>query len=545
MFKYGKKGSGGSGGSIPIYDEGVLVNSSPSGINFIGADVLANNGTGGIVNVFVPPPQFVSHFNTTDGSSPALVVPPTTFNRYVPNSLGDFELGDWVTPSVHSTVTGNSTIYSCGSFSILDNTSTTLTVRVKNGLGAIIRQHSITISGNYDATVNDIRIRLYNFNTDFTKYKAQLEVTINLSVIFPIAGRFSIEAEHNDGSDGIFTFIHSNIYYDRNVNLITISGVSINENTPFIKKISGISFYNLNSTFSVNIADIDNINNASYPTDYQVEVNGNDYNLPLLTLAGNALTNWTPNYNNINSSYSKLDWTIVNPNFFSLNNNAKINARGKDWVFTAPVTSVGNAIAINTMQDTATDNFEDFVSETYRLNSSFSAWNSFEHLNTYDGGNGLMILNTRLMYPQGNYTIYNPEPMLQPNYVSLTGPKTYLRHFRHANVSHSNGLLLFGDFNVTEAQISSLEVLIDISLDGIEWYSVNKNYLGGTLSDGAGCRIFPDQHNLTVDNFIQFTLGTGKFTHAGSNWGIYLRITYTSEALIGTYIGSLSVSDWV
>jgi hypothetical protein len=43
-------------------------------MNFVGTDVLAeDSGTPGQVNVYIPTPTFLSHFNTTDGTNDASV----------------------------------------------------------------------------------------------------------------------------------------------------------------------------------------------------------------------------------------------------------------------------------------------------------------------------------------------------------------------------------------------------------------------------------------------------------------------------------------
>jgi len=59
---------------VHVKDEGINVGTYKT-INFIGTDVLAqDSGTPGQVNVYVPTPQFASHFNTMDGTTPGLVL---------------------------------------------------------------------------------------------------------------------------------------------------------------------------------------------------------------------------------------------------------------------------------------------------------------------------------------------------------------------------------------------------------------------------------------------------------------------------------------
>ena len=73
-------------GTIDIYDEGNLVQSDVSCIDFTGDSVEATKGTSACVEVEIfatgPPPIYVSHFNTEDGSNNALVNDVATTIRY-------------------------------------------------------------------------------------------------------------------------------------------------------------------------------------------------------------------------------------------------------------------------------------------------------------------------------------------------------------------------------------------------------------------------------------------------------------------------------
>ncbi len=90
------------------------------------------------------------------------------------------------------------------------------------------------------------------------------------------------------------------------------------------------------------------------------------------------------------------------------------------------------------------------------------------------------------------------------------------------------------------------DVDIQMSLDKINWYTLTQDYLGGALSNGAGCRVETDVYNLTLNGQLKFTLGTGKFTNATSDWGIWYTITY-KDNINGrsSYIDSFEIIDWV
>ena len=190
-----------------------------------------------------------------------------------------------------------------------------------------------------------------------------------------------------------------------------------------------------------------------------------------------------------------------------------------------------------------------FNNETLRLKSDLAtAWDSTQSLASYDGGNGLEVLDSRLVYPTINFTPYDPNHASQPDYSALSGNRLYYRAFSQAGVSHSNGIFQFGDYNVTETNITNQDVLFELSLDGINWFNMNLPYLGGALSNGDGCRMNSDTVALNINNEIQFTFGSGLFTTAltGGGWGVWLRITYVGDAAgKGAYIGILQIIDWV
>jgi len=60
---------GGGTGKISVYDEGVLVQADVDELDFRGADVLATPGGGSRAVIYIPPPAYLSHWNTADGSN--------------------------------------------------------------------------------------------------------------------------------------------------------------------------------------------------------------------------------------------------------------------------------------------------------------------------------------------------------------------------------------------------------------------------------------------------------------------------------------------
>lgn len=560
-------GGGGGGNAIIIQNQGVTITNQASTINFEGSGVEAEITAPGVVTVFVPPPAFVSHFNTMDGTDDATVANATTASRHVsaPTAEGNpFKLGSFTAGSLQPTLKDTQLFFAPASLFSLFNTATTLTASVLDSDGlTILATNSQVISGNLDVTAQNIEIAVTNFAADSTKFKANVTITFNVGTILPTGGHFSLSIIHNDASDGLYTFAQNDIFRDPNnvpaiiFNSPAGTGVTIAENTPVIKRLSGAYWYDFGSTFSLAIPRIDELNNISYPT-VQVVADGSEYGLPTLNLAGGSLTGWTDAFNNTLASYSLAAWAISVHDFFDLTTTAHVSGTPQDWGAQTTVNSNNAAVAIDTFNTpVASNTTEDFINESSRIESDLvTSWDSTQSLAVIDGGTGLQIYDSRLNYPTVNFTLYHPSPGSQPDYSALTGSRFYYRIFRDltgGGTSHSNGLLLLGDFNITEANLTADDVRFEISLDGVNWYNMNLAYLGGPLNNGDGCRINSDQHFLPAlsspDNSIQFTLGAGGFTDVttggASGFGIFMRITYKSTvAGKAAYLGSLNITDW-
>lgn len=553
----------GSGGSISIEDEGVLISNNSTTLNFVGASVRAQL-TGGKINVYIPPPNYVSHFNTSDGVGNANVSNFSTTLRYIPDPSGNFDIGDWSYGSSHTTVRKNTVLtYSpSGNFSILNNSGTTLTATVYGADGvSILAQNQIILSGNTNITNQNITLQVINFSTDGDKYKADVNVSININNILPTGGRFSISLVHNNLSDGIFTFSQNNVFLDTEDSIVVVNGpLTMNEGSNvLIKKISGVEFYTYDTEWLVDLNDVDNLNDRSYPLTQQVSIYDTNFLISEnLDINGQNTSyyqfntgTWSNVFNNQNSSFTKNDWKSNQRghnwdwNTDSLKNTF-ITSDIYDWSLDDTLNSTNYNYLIDTLQDLSDRNSEMFISETYRLNSGLTSWDSNTDLSLVDGGNGLQVLFDRLVYPSKDFSLYYPNIGSQPSYTGLTGDKFYYREFETNGNSISNGVIIFSDHNITESDLSTNDVKFDISIDnGNSWFSLNLPYIGGVLSDGSGCRVDNSNYGLgsgiSNDSALKFTLGLG-----GTSTQIYFRITY-SQTAINKYIGGIDITEgnWI
>lgn len=552
-------GSGASAG-VEIYDGATFLTNTALKYKFSGPNIKAVLSAPGEVTIYSPPPVNVSHFNTYDAIGDASVNNVPTSSRAIaaPSAPGvPFDIGDWIPDSQHpATNSGILTFFVANPFSILDNTTTIFTATVYGADGSTILAQNVLnpIVGDTVQTLNNITITISGFaqDADLVKYVALVSVQIDIATILPQGGRFTVYLEHNNQIEGLFTKTQGPLFYDSNNTAATLAGVTIQE-TPLavvIKELSGAKYYTTDSQFTTAIADIDSINDRSYPA-IQVQHTAPNYGLPQLDLPGAVLAGWNPAFDNANASFNKSDWKISAPNFFYLGAGAKASARTADWVYGSFVDSPNAAIQVDTYGNNGNRIFEDFNVEAKRLKSDFTAWDSSQSLATFDGGTGLQFINSRLMYPSINHTLYNPQPLIQPNYLGLTGNKVAFIPFYKINQSFSNGKVQLSDHNITEADLVSGLVKFHISLDLVNWYDLTQDYLGGALFNNSGCRINVSTINLTINSQIEFTFGTGKFTSATTgaapnNWGAVLRVTYYDQPGITTkYIGGLNFISWV
>jgi len=563
--------SGGTGGgAVNIEDEGLLVLSGATILNFIGTDVRAQSALSGTtrrVNIYIPPPAYASHFNTSDGTTNAGVSPVSTTTRYValPTSSGNpYDIGTWTGGGTHSSIRNSITpLYStAGLFSIYDLT-TTFTATVFGADGTTpLATYTVPITADSTTTMNNITIMVSSFAADADRYQADITVTINISAIIIQGGRFSVTLTHNNSTDGTYTFTQNDIFRDSETLPAGVTGaLTILPQTPVIKQISGVYYYTLNSEWHVNLPNINNLNSRSYPTSQQMRIVDNDLIFSNTVLNANGESGdfvggtWSQQHDTTGAEYDKLDWTTNQINQTNWDGAGSIDtptATGTiyDWSLVDTVNSSTYNYLIDTYQDLSDRNSEMFRTETNstfpRLESDLSTpWDNTAKLPDTDGGTGLQILADRLVYPQYDFQPLNPySGATQPDYTTETGDKYYYRDFVTNGANVSNGVIQFSDHNLVEADLANIE--FEISVDsGATWYTLATQYIGGVLVNGSGCRVDVLEYGLgtgtTNPSALKFTLGTG-----GSATYVFLKITFKLAAS-DKYIGGIDFveGNWV
>ena len=533
--------SGGGGGSVAIFNEDNLVNEQVQKLNFKGAGIQAVQNINDEAEVFIysPPSTYSSHFNNNDGVTSAVVNNITTFSRNIaaPTTEGTpYKIGNWVAGNKYNSINSTSFSYSTSNaFSILTDDSTIFTAKVFDADGTtILSEHSFTITGNYDQTIQNIRIQITNFATDTDKFKANVTITFNINNILPNGGRFSVFMEHNNAGDGIYTKVQNDVFYDSNNNEATIGSTSFGETIGQvqIKTLSGIKYYTNGSQFTVNINEIDYLNDRSYP-DQQVSILGTSYGLSNFSVGKTQLTGWDSSWDNTDCYYQAVNWSLNTNNYFSEATNQFVSSRTLDWVNGPLVNSLARDILVDTFTNNVTRIYEDFRNENERLTTGLSTWTSSTDISSTTD---LQVKGSKLVYPVKNYSNYYPDFGNQLDYSSCSGNRYYYRKFWHPTLTFSNGVFTFSGHNLTEQKLSDGDFNIEISNNGTDWYRLDSDYLGGTLSNGDACRINPDTRNLG-NNTLEFTLSVFFSTQ------LYIKITF-ADTVNGKnlYIDSINLN---
>jgi hypothetical protein len=456
--------AGGGGSALTIQDEGVDVDTNVTVINFIGGDVQVLDAGTGSVAVYIPPPSFASHFNTTDGTTAGTVsenISRSTAFIPAPTSEGNpFFTGGTSGSNQSATLSTAVTLTTGGAvtgFSATAGGNATLTVTVKGGATGSVVLETVTTStiyqnGSYGS--GNIAITISNYATDTTRYKADVSVVVAVTSITGMSdgGRYSVEISMTtdaatDGS-GPYTYTQPAVFIDTNPSTPSTSSVTIAEGTLQVKHLSGLEYYILNSRFTAAVGDIDNLNRNTARTSDNLQITFTNYGIstlnqsPLSGGSGNAnFTGWTSNFDIQNVSYSNSAASITSTGFRYRGTGALISARGRDtWGNGSYANSSSASVLIDTVTTSSTNLVEDFDDENRRQTSTYNGGNTsgnWTSTNSLVAGEAL-VMDGNLMVPSQatlssgsvnpNFSTFKPDSGgANPNYTALGVPAGYYR----------------------------------------------------------------------------------------------------------------------
>jgi len=581
------------GGALEILDEGLSLGNF-SILNFVGADIQAAGDLApGQVNIFVPPPSFRSHWNTSDGSNGNQSVSESisrTTARISTPSGGEgtpFRTGGWAGTNQPATLNTNATFTTPGTTTGWGGDST-LTVQVFDADGTTVLDSYTTppIVGNValPSPSGNITVNITSYGPDGTRFQARASVTVVAANILTLAGysggRYSVRITHttDSGTDGTGPFIYNqpSVFIDTNPTSPSINGImTLTETVGFVttKHISGIEYYTLGSRFTVGITDIDGLNGNTQRIPSNVQLIGTEFGLPTLDHApypaasGAAnFSGWTNDDDQDDVDYTNTAWAITATNFRYIGPSANSSSFPREpWGDGVTVNSADQSILVDTFSDTATNLFEPFNGEARREDpASFpgpGTWNSTATLiagqalvfggSLLAPGSSTYIRSDGPNSPNANWLGFLPNlggP--NPNYTGLTVPVSYGRRFTQASAANIPSFSMV--FTGTFAAGSAIADLTGGNLE-IEVYRIaglgtigpppgNTRplrvhlpfnfalYNDGLTVPGSGIR-----EGSSAGNTINCTFGTG--TPAQQGFYMVLRILNA-----GTSIDSISVT---
>jgi hypothetical protein len=495
------------GGSITFFDENSNLGNFAK-VKFTGDDVLAqqDSSDSDLLNVFIPSPNFASHFNTNDGPlSSGIVNEQLTRGRAqisTPTSEGTpFRTGGWansvqdvfgptqqsVTFLTAGPVTGlggdsklRVEVFDAVDTKIADFTTPNLTGNATHSLQALPFGVSVTITG---------------FSTDSSKFKGTVSVTVNMQTVFTnqsptqTGGRYYVKLTNTTDSttDNGRTFVYTQplVFLDAGGNPLpgfaTPSTRTIDEFNPSTittKFLSGVQYYTLGSRFSVSLTNITGLNRNSQgraaAADPNFTVSAPNYGLPQIderawsTTTG-TFTGWTNNWDNTGVDYDYSNWLITAQNFRYRGPNALAFGRPTDpWNSPfALATSPAKSILVDTFQQTSTGSTENFDDEAFRLQSDYvTSWNSTTQLTNGQAcvvGGSLVrpdqfFLTDTFGTINPNLTSYLPnKTVANPNYTGFSADASYFRRFTVTGSAAFNSFnLIFSGAFVTGSALGDL-----------------------------------------------------------------------------------------
>lgn len=494
--------TGGGGGSIAVADylTGTTF-SNVQNIIFRGGVVSVPGGTGtGVtvtgtsptVTVWIPAPNYVGYFTPSLGSGgySRFISQPTTNGWTNSVVAGNFGTGTWTPGIVTSRNTTNLTsitAFTESEFACYDtNTTFDFYVYKEDGSSIVSSILGYTINAIGSTSSNGLTINVSSFLTDGDRYKASASGTISLSTLFPNGGKFNWKIVHNNGegtgniSTGVYSYTQtSSVFYDSDgvSSSANISGTVVyDEDVIKVKYYSGVSFYDIGTTFSMTASGLNLLNDITLPVGPQADFQFT--NIPISTINGFAdgstgygfaLTGWGLTWSNTSLVFSRKAqisgtgyWIGGNISSFgtspySFSGNlvnttpgSLVTTRVYDYSTADTEVSASKLLLIDTRTPGSVTYMSNPIdSETGRLSttgvmsSGTSAFDSTLSLSTTNVDE-LQYIFGRVIYPQQNFTTFGPNinSTLSVNYSSLSGANKNFTVYTDLSNAYTTSLAL-------------------------------------------------------------------------------------------------------
>lgn len=358
--------------------------------------------------------------------------------------------------------------------------------------------------------------------------------SMNATLTLPAGFQGQIAVDHTVGGSQNYTY--SSFWVDTTSQSITAAAPTVAENTAVTRYLSGVPYYNTNSTFDVAGTNSDTIFDRGYvinPMTLHVsQFNASDVT-PTITQIGlsdpPAITDTIQSA----SGYSTTI-TVGAGNFRDLDARAQATYRDVFGSATSGDSTAGT-YRIDTYGTTSTSTVENFDDEDKRFvgtenfnNTSItwsdSVWNSATSITTTSG---LVVYNGTLKYPTIDHsTGFSPAG---PDYSSQTGDFIYYRVFV-ASGSFTQGSITFSGWSNALSVIQGSNVEVSLRYPNCSDYGNNNTNVWQDLGTdqttygGDGCL-----GSGSSGSTVAFSFGTTSSNSYGDR--IIMRIKYKASSV--------------
>ena len=531
----GLSSTGGSGG-IEVKDENASIGTY-SVINFTGADVSALAGSGQ-ANVYIPAVSYASHWNTSSGDTGNQSVTESisrTTSRISTPSGGEgtpFLTGGWAGSNQAASLQTSATFTTpglCTGFG--GNATATVTMYSANGTSVLATYTTPALTGNATHTSGSISVTISGYTADDNRFQAKMSVTVGVGAILTAAGdsggRYNCKVvmttdTATDGT-GPYTYTQTSVFLDANPSTPSVGAVTIAQNAPTTKFLSGLEYYTTGSTFTVAATNINNLNANTARTTQNLRVSASEYAIanlnqsPFGTGSGN-FSGYTNANNNTGTSYSNNAFTINTANQRYAGTAANASAFARDPWATGGTTNSANAtILVDTVSGSSTNTLETFNDEAFRKESNYTTnWTSTADLTAGEAmvyGGQLISPDQAVLTSGGtnvNWTSFAPNAGSQPNYTGRTVPVSFYRQ-----LLDNDGDL--ASFTITFSGTFISNATTDLANSNLEIYVRRIAGQGSTGTGGNALRLHGNNYNFA--SFDDGATVSGSYIRESSSSG--------------------------
>lgn len=532
-----------------ISKDSTAVQASVGNINFMGEGFLVEKDVDNPDRVNISMPFNLAKMNSSYMCQSAGTTNPTIADIQLNNTVGtantyqnrlvalpngsDYSVGDWASVTNRAVLNKGVTSikYTTTDFFWIPSANTTFRITLTKGDGSQVVENTDKVTGNGTLTTTNCSVVISNFTEDFMGNKAKATFNVNVAAMLGGAGRFSIKLSHV--ISGVeYSKVQNNLFYDDNPAAGTIASTAMAINTVVEKYLSGVKYIGPKSKFDLTMNTIDGVFNKSFVSAVgNVKCDALGINVTytaddVATAAGGALGTIKSNA----SAVSLTKTAEVVANKYVASTVSATASCGNGWNTSNSVTN--NVLILTDPVDSypaaSTSLKDEFQDENYRLKSTLDAWNNKAEL----GATDLKCGKGTWLFPADTST-----------------SQVYYRNFapsNNATSATSNFIFTFAGTGLTEANLSAGKFLLEISLNGTDWFTFAKNQ-EVPMVGGSGCRVQNDTYKLNgTSGSLMASLAAGTYTSATSGkagqingYGIYARITINGS---GIEVNSVSVS---